>query len=73
MQKLITIYLDREGYRIQGQRSPGQSHGIVQEHLQEYLDAGWTVKSITGAGGGGGGGSSGNAGCGWAIVLLEKP
>ncbi|MEM9818419.1 MAG: hypothetical protein AAF827_18700 [Cyanobacteria bacterium P01_D01_bin.6] len=71
MQKLVTIYLEREGYRLSGKRSPEQSHGVVQEHLQEYLDAGWTVTSMSGAGGGGGG--AGNiGGCGWALVLLEK-
>ena len=71
MQKLVTIYLDREGYRIPGQRSPGQSHDIVQEHLEKYLDSGWEIKAITGAGGGGGG-DGGAAGCGWVVVLLEK-
>lgn len=67
MQKLVTIYLDQEGYRIQGQRGLAQSHGIVQEHLDKYLDMGWEVKAITGAGGGGA-----NTGCGWVVVLLEK-
>lgn len=73
MQKLVTIYLDREGYRIKGQRSSGQSHCIVQEHLDNYLDDGWEIKSITGVGGGGGGGHDiGAVGCGWVAVLLEK-
>jgi hypothetical protein len=74
MQKLVTIYLDREGYRIRGQRSPYQSHSIVEEHLDNYLTAGWEIKSIAGAGGGGGGGDgTGAVGCGWVVVLLEKP
>jgi hypothetical protein len=71
MQKLVTIYLDREGYWIPGQRSPTQSHGIVQEHLDKYLDMAWEVKAITGAGGSGSGDSF-PMGCGWVVVLLEK-
>ena len=76
MQKLVTIYLDREGYRISGRRSPSQSHGIVQEHLENYVAEGWSIKSIAGAGGGGAGGggaASAELGCGWVVVLLEKP
>ncbi|KAM3100818.1 hypothetical protein ACKFKG_00330 [Phormidesmis sp. 146-35] len=72
MQKLVTIYLDREGYRIPGKRSPEQSHGTVQEHLEDYLAAGWEIKSITGAGGGGAGDSVNPHGSGWIAVLLEK-
>lgn len=71
MQKLVTIYLDREGYRMSGRRSPSQSHGTVQEHLENYLAEGWSIKSIAGAGGGGAG--STEVGCGWVVVLLEKP
>ena len=44
MEKVLTIYLDREGYRVRGQRSPQQSHGVVQEHLAEYMKKGWRVK-----------------------------
>ena len=44
MEKVLTIYLDREGYRVTGQRSPDQSHGVVQEHLTEYMKQGWRVK-----------------------------
>lgn len=72
MQKLVTIYLDREGYRIPGKRSPEQSHGVVAEHLDNYLSQGWLIKSIVGAGGGGGDTVAG-FGCGWLAVLLEKP
>jgi len=73
MQKLITIYLDREGYRIQGKRSPLQSHGVVQEYLQNYLAEGWSIKSIAEAGGGGGGSTmTHEAGCGWVVVVLEE-
>jgi hypothetical protein len=68
---LITIYLDREGYRIPGQRSPTQSHGIVQEHLENYLAEGWSIKSLAAAGGGGGA-DTGHMGCGWVVIVLEK-
>ena len=71
MQKLITVYLDREGYRIRGQRSPSQSHRVIEEHLEEYLTSGWTIKSFSSAGAGGGTEVSGFA-CGWIVVLLEK-
>jgi hypothetical protein len=70
MEKVLTIYLDREGYRVKGQRSPDQSHGTVQEHLQQYLSDGWTVKMITGAGGAGT--SVGAVGCGWVVVVLQR-
>ena len=70
MEKLLTIYLDREGYRVRGERSPDQSHGVVQEHLAEYMKKGWRVKMITGAGGAGA--STGSIGCGWVVVVLEK-
>ncbi len=72
IQKLVTIYLDREAYRIRGQRSPEQSHGIVEEHLEDYFANGWKIKSLTAGGGAGGGGSSNGLGCCWVIVLLEK-
>ena len=71
-QKLVTIYLDRRGHRIPGVRASGEeSHGCVQEHLENYLNDGWFVKAITGAGGAGTG-STRESGCGWVIVLLEK-
>jgi hypothetical protein len=51
-------YLDREGYRVSGKRSPEQSQGTVQEHLEKHLEAGWEIKEITGGG--------------WVVVLLEE-
>ncbi|MDJ0719411.1 MAG: hypothetical protein QNJ54_35200 [Prochloraceae cyanobacterium] len=70
MQKLVTIYLNNEGYRVKGKRSPDQSHGFVEEHLEDYLTAGWEIKLITGTGGAN---NYGVVGCSaWAIVLLEK-
>lgn len=71
-QKLVTIYLNEEGYRVSGKRSPDQSHGFVEEHLENYFNAGWVVKAITGAGGAGEASSGAYGGCGWVIVLLEK-
>lgn len=73
MQKLVTIYLDREGYRLRGQKSPAQSHGEVQEHLEDYLSAGWEIKLMTSAGGAGVDGATTKLGCGWIAVVLEKP
>lgn len=70
-QKLVTIYLDREGYRISGKRSPEQSHGVVQEHLEHYIANGWVIKSFQ-VGGGAGGGAGNSAGCAWIVALLEK-
>jgi hypothetical protein len=72
MQKLVTIYLDRASYRTVGKKSPAESHGLVEEHLESYLTDGWNIRSIAGAGGGGGGGASSNFGCGWVVVWLEK-
>ncbi|KAM3097597.1 hypothetical protein ACKFKF_19420 [Phormidesmis sp. 146-12] len=77
MQKLVTIYLDREGYR-RGKESPSESHGVVEEHLGDFLAAGWQIKLITAGGGGvasGGGIGAGGVtglGCCWVVVVLEK-
>ncbi|RCJ16987.1 hypothetical protein A6S26_32305 [Nostoc sp. ATCC 43529] len=79
MQKLVTIYLDRESYRSM-RRGPSESHGAVEEHLGDFISAGWQIKSIAAGGGGGiasGGGLAAGGiaglGCCWVIVLLEKP
>lgn len=79
MQKLVTIYLDRENYRTM-RREPSESHGVVEEHLKDFIAAGWRIKSITAGGGGGiasggglGAGGIAGLGCCWVIVLLEKP
>jgi len=69
MQKLVTIFLsDDDDDDIE-----------VQEHLGEYLDDGWAVKSITpfgtGAGYAGGGESESEGHCyvaGWLAVVIEK-
>ena len=65
MQKLITIYLDNESCRTQEIKFPDQSHGFVEEHLEDYIFNGWKIKLVT------------SVGCArasaWIVVLLEKP
>ena len=69
MQKLVTLFLsDDDDDDIE-----------VQEHLDEYLEEGWHIQSITtlgaGAGYGAGGESEGEGHCyvaGWLAVVLEK-
>jgi hypothetical protein len=52
MQKLVTIYLDNHIY-AKGKMvlSYADKHGLVEEHLREYLETGWVIKSIDGFGG----------------------
>ncbi len=70
MQKLVTIYLDNMAYG-KGKMLVGSfadKHGLVEEHLEEALQNGWTVKAIHGFGG-----SDDTINVrGWVIVLLEK-
>ena len=70
MQELVTVYLDNmtyaKGKMIVG--SFGDKHGLVEEHLQDYLLTGWTVKAIDGFGGN----SDGLSVRGWVVALLEK-
>lgn len=70
MQKLVTIYLDNANYS-KGKiiSDPGKSHLLVEEHLTEYLAAGWRISSMTGFGGGS---ESMTAVRGWLGVVLEK-
>jgi len=69
MQKLITIYLDNQAYDKGKFFARGaDKHGFVEEHLQDYLQQGWTIKAIHGLGGS----SESFFACGWVIVLLEK-
>ncbi len=70
MQKLVTVYLDNMTY-AKGKMIVGSfadKHGLVEEHLQDYLQNGWTVKAVHGFGGN----SDGLSVRGWVIVLLEK-
>jgi len=69
MQKLVTIFLSDDD----------DDDMEVQEHLDEYLEEGWHVVSLTpfgaGAGYGGGGESDSEGHCyvaGWLGILLEK-
>ncbi len=68
-QKLVTIYLDNTAY-AKGKLLVGSfadKHGLVEEHLNDYLNKGWTVAAIHGFGGGG----ESIAARGWLTVLLE--
>ena len=65
MQKLITIYLNNENFRIQEKTPFDQSHGFVEQYLDDYLSNGWEIKLINSIGG--------SKDFAWIIVLLEKP
>jgi hypothetical protein len=69
-QKFVTIYLDNMAYgkakMIVG--SFADKHGLVEEHLQAYLDDGWRIGSVSGFGGN----SESISARGWFAVVLEK-
>ena len=69
MQKLVTIFISDDD----------DEDMEVQEHLDDYLEEGWTIRSMVpfgaGAGYGTGGESDTDGHCyvaGWLSVLLEK-
>jgi hypothetical protein len=69
-QKLVTIYLDNVAY-AKGKTLVGSfadKHGLVEEHLSQFLRAGWQIKQIHGFGGN----SDSLAARGWIVVLLER-
>ena len=68
-QKLVTIYLDNMAY-AKGKMigSFADKHGLVEEHLQTYLDDGWRIGSVSGFGGN----SESISARGWFAVILEK-
>jgi hypothetical protein len=69
-EKLVTVYLDNSAY-AQGKMlvgSFGDKHGLVEEHLREYLQQGWRIKTIAGFGGN----SDGLSVRGWMAVVLER-
>jgi hypothetical protein len=70
-QKLVTIYLDNTAYAkaklLVG--SFADKHGLVEEHLSDFLTQGWRIAAIHGFGGG----SESIAVRGWVTVLLERP
>jgi len=71
LQKLVTVYLDNTAY-AKGKLLVGsfaEKHGLVEEHLSEFLNQGWRVVAIHGFGGSG----ESIAARGWITVLLEKP
>ena len=70
-QKLVTIYLDNLSYGKGKWINTGfaDRHGMIEEHLVEYLSQGWLVRSVTGLGGSG----ESITGRGWLAVLLERP
>ena len=70
MQKLVTIYLDNSAYG-QGRMlvgSYGDKHGLVEEHLKDFLADGWAITNLHSFGGN----SDGLSVRGWITVLLEK-
>lgn len=75
MQKLITIYLNSEGdfYHCFGQRSPGaESHGVVQEHLEEYLTKGWQITTAISVPTNSVRKDELGGACAWIAIILEK-
>jgi hypothetical protein len=68
-QKLVTIYLDNMAYaKGKAVGSFADKHGLVEEHLQSYLDDGWRITSVSGLGGS----SEMLTVRGWFAVVLEK-
>ena len=70
MQKLVTVYVDNSAYG-KGKMLVGSyadKHGLVEEHLKDYLADGWSIVSITGFGGN----SESIMARGWIVVVLEK-
>ena len=69
MQKLVTIYLDSYSFTDKKvTQSLRDQHGMVEEHLGEYLNDGWIVKEISSFGGA----AAAYCTTGFAIVVLEK-
>ena len=66
MQKLVTIYLDN--LSAKGAEGVEAKHGLVEEHLQAYLNHGWSIESMAVLGGGSDCGSV----KGWIAVILKK-
>lgn len=70
MQKLVTIYLDSHVYdagRWLGM-AVQDKHGIVEEHLTDELQRGWSIVSVNSFGG-----AEGMYARGWMVVVIEKP
>jgi hypothetical protein len=68
-QKLVTVYLDNMAYaKGRSVGSFADQHGLVEEHLQAYLDEGWRIASVSGFGGN----SDPVLARGWFAIVLEK-
>ena len=69
MQKLVTVYFDNMAYGKGKKLVPSfaDNHGLVEEHLQEELRNGWSIKTIHSFGG-----NADYSARGWIVVLLEK-
>ena len=68
-QKLVIIYVDNTAY-ANGKMLVGSfadKHGVVEEHLETYLQQGWRIAAIHGFGGN----SDALAVRGWFAVVLE--
>lgn len=65
MQKFVTIFLS--------EKRPKNTHALIQEHLSQYLNDGWTIAQITGVGGVAGDNRGGFLAAGWIAVVLQKP
>lgn len=72
-QKLVTIFLSIHGTydKTKGRNKKKKAHGLVEEHLNDYLQVGWRIKQITALGGGGRGEGYDDFVGGWVVVLLE--
>lgn len=68
-QKLVTIYLDSLAYHGSGifNTELAKKHRTIEEHLTEYLEAGWKIINTSSFGGN----SDGTTVRGWIIVTLE--
>ena len=67
MQKLVTLYLSAHQVK----------HGATEEHLSDYLSAGWRIVSVCAAGGAGAaagvqGYKTFDTTSVWVAVVLEK-
>ena len=65
----MTIYVDNTAY-ANGKMLVGSfadKHGVVEEHLETYLQQGWRISAIHGFGGN----SDALAVRGWFAVVLE--
>lgn len=69
MQKLVTIYLDSYAYaEKKTTKNLKDKHGLVEEHLTDYLSDGWKIKQISSFG------STETMYCttGFIVVMMEK-